>query len=90
MSNIREILRLRWELKRSVREAASSVGVSTGVVSQTTQRAAHAKLSWAEVEGMDDGELEAALYASLEAADSPIERPMPDPIHIHQELRRPG
>ena len=42
MRKIREILRLRWMQGRSVREAASSLGVSTGAVSNVTSRAATA------------------------------------------------
>lgn len=90
MSKSREILRLRWVLKHSVRDVASSVGVSTGMVSQTAQRAAMAGLAWADVESMDDAELETALYAAAPGGDPPTDRPKPDPLHIHRELRRPG
>lgn len=90
MSKSREILRLRWVLQHSVRDVASSVGVSTGMVSQTAQRAAVAGLAWPDVEQMDDAQLEAALYASPPGGEDPIERPKPDPIYIHQELRRAG
>jgi transposase len=90
MNKSREILRLRWVLEYSVRDAANSVGVSTGKVSQTTQRAAMAGLSWPDVERMDDGELEAALYGPPPGGEVPIERPKPDPLYVHQELRRPG
>lgn len=90
MSKIREILRLRWVLKYSVRDAASSVGVSTGVVSQTAQRAEQVGLRWADVERMDDGSLRTVLYASPGASGGQPERPKPDPLYMHQELRRPG
>lgn len=90
MSKSREILRLRWAVGHSVRDVATSVGVSTGMVSQTAQRAASAGLSWPDVEMMDDGQLEAALYAAPAAGAGEPERPKPDPLYIHQELRRPG
>jgi hypothetical protein len=38
MHQLREILRLRWSLGRSVRQTAASVGLSRGVVSKTTGR----------------------------------------------------
>lgn len=89
MSKTREILRVRWVLRHSVRACANSVGVSTGVVSQTTQRAAQAGLSWEDVEEMDDLALEEAIYSSPPSEER-AERPKPDPVHLHQELRRPG
>ena len=48
MRKIREVLRLRWQLELTVREAAASVGVSVGVVQKTAARAATARaLTWA-------------------------------------------
>ena len=49
MRKIREILRLRWCLGYGVRQTASSVGVSTGVVSHTTARASACQLNWPSV-----------------------------------------
>ena len=89
MGTTREILRVRWLLRHSVRACANSVGVSTGVVSQTTQRAAQAGLGWEDVEDMDDLALEEALYATAATDERPA-RPRPDPLSMHQELRRPG
>jgi DNA-directed RNA polymerase specialized sigma subunit len=40
MRKIREVLRLRWQLRLTVREAARSLGVSLGVVSKMGARAA--------------------------------------------------
>ena len=88
MRKIREILRLRWEQKRSVRESARSVGASVGVVSETTQRAEAAGLEWEGVEGLSDTELEHRLYPAR--TTSAVERPRPDPVQIHLELKRPG
>lgn len=90
MSKSREILRLRWVLRHSVRAVAKSVGVSTGAVSQAVSRASLAGLTWTDVEEMDDGTLEEALYAVPAQAAAKPERPRPDPVYMHQELRRPG
>ncbi|MEM9191597.1 MAG: IS21 family transposase, partial [Myxococcota bacterium] len=91
MMKIREILRLRWLLGRSVRETAQSVGVSTGIVSQTVQRAEHAGLSWESADKLDDGELNDRVYgAAPGGSEAKAERPRPDPLYIHQELRRAG
>jgi transposase len=89
MNKVREILRLRWQLKLTVREAARSLGVSSGVVSETTTRATKAGLTWAEVEGLGEQALEKRLYRPV-AAVARGHRPRPDPLHIHAELRRPG
>jgi transposase len=88
MRNIREVLRLRWRLGLTVREAARSLGVSSGVVSKTAARATTAGLTWAVVESLDDATLEERLYGRPVALSA--ERARPDPIYIHTELRRPG
>ena len=53
MRKIREVLRLRWQLGLTVREAARSLGVSLGVVSKMGARATTAGLTWEVVEGLD-------------------------------------
>ena len=88
MNKIREVLRLRWQLGRTVREAARSLGVSVGVVSKIGARASAAKLTWAMVTALDDESLEHRLYG-LPAVLSG-KRARPDPVYIHTELRRPG
>lgn len=88
MRKIREILRLRWALGRSVRETARSLGVSTGVVSKTSSRATKVGLSWAQVEGLDEVVLEERLYGPRLPLGQ--QRPEPDPLWIDTELRKPG
>jgi transposase len=87
MRKIKEILRLRWEQKLSVRQTAASVAVSLGAVTEATKRAAAAGLDWEKADGLDEPELEQKLYPPAEHADS---RPKPDPEQMHLELRRPG
>lgn len=89
MRKTREILRLRWEQGRSVRETAASVGASTGVVDKAVGRARKAGLTWAAVCALSDDELESRLYGR--GAPVPgAERPQPDPLYLHAELRKPG
>ena len=88
MRKIREILRLRRQKELSVREAARALGVSVGVVSKTSSRAEKAGLSWEVAEGLNDAELEERLYGRAPAPS--VDRPRPDPVHLHTELRRPG
>jgi transposase len=86
MRKIREILRLRWQQRRSVRETARSVGVSIGVVSETTSRAEALSVTWDDADKLEDAELERRLYPTAAV----LTRPQPDPIYVHTELRRPG
>jgi hypothetical protein len=86
MRKTREILRLKWLLERSHREIRQATGAGLGTISDTATRAAAARLDWAAVEQLGDDELEARLYPPMALA----RRPLPDPAHIHVELRRPG
>jgi transposase len=87
MRKIREILRYKWSLGRSHREVASSLGISVGAVSGIEQRARKAGLDWPTVEALGDEALEVRLYG-----DRAVERqrPLPDPVWIHTERKRPG
>ncbi len=88
MSKIREVLRLRWQLKLTVREVARGVGVSVGVAQKIASRATGAGLTWEMVEQLEDVVLEERLYGRATVPGD--DRPRPDPAHIHRELRRTG
>lgn len=88
MKKLKEILRLRWEEGRSVRETALSVGQSVGVVSKVENRAKTAGLDWSGVAELDGAQLEILLYGRPPGGCSP--RAEPDPVWMHTELRRPG
>ena len=88
MRKIREVLRLRMHLGLSIREVARGAGVSVGVAQKMASRAAAAGLTWPMVEQIDEASLEVRLYG--EAARAGDERPRPDPVAMHQELRRTG
>ena len=88
MRKIREILRLRWVLKYGVRQTALSAGVSTGIVSRTTQRAHAIGLTWELAEALTETVLEERLYGrSLPPGAARAE---PDLAWMHAELKRPG
>lgn len=88
MRKIRDVLRLRWQLKRTVREAARGASVSVGVAQKVGARAAAAGLTWEAVEALDDVALEERLYGRPNAPGD--DRPRPDPVYMHRELRRVG
>ncbi len=88
MRKIREVLRLRWQLKLTVRDAARGVGASVGVTQKIASRAQAAGLTWEAVELLDDVALERRLYGRPSTPGD--DRPRPDPVYIHSELRRTG
>ncbi len=88
MRRTHEILRQKWLLGRSHRVVARSLGVSVGKVSTTGARAQAAGLSWSEVEGLVEAQLEVRLYGTQ--ASPGVGRPLPDFETVHAERRRPG
>jgi transposase len=88
MDKIREILRLRLDRGLTVREVARGVGVSVGVAQRISARARHLGLTWTDVEQLDEGALDERLHGKRAVPGDHRERP--DPVVIHQELRRTG
>ena len=88
MRHIREILRLKWTLKRSHRDTARSLGISPGAVASVMSRATAIGLTWDALADLHDEALEQRLYGP-KVTGRP-ERPLPDPAWIHTELRRAG
>lgn len=88
MKNIREILRQKWALDRTHRDVAQSLRVSAGVVGKVVGKAGEAGLTWADVEGLSDEELERVVYDGEPAAAKA--RPLPDLPYVHTERRRKG
>ncbi len=92
MRKTREILRQKWELGRSHREVAFSVGSSASTVAETVLRARTAGLDWAEVQRLSDDGLDQRLYRTTAKASSSTgaERAVPDCAYLHRERRKPG
>ncbi len=86
MRKIRELLRLKYELGRSHREIAASLGIANSTVSGYVRRADAAGFSWPLPEGLDDAALEAELFPAL--PPSRVRRPEPDWGRVHRELQR--
>ena len=70
MRKIKEVLRLRNELKLDQRQIARSCSISVSPVHEYLKRAAAANLAWPLPDGWDDTHLEAALFPP--PAASPI------------------
>lgn len=88
MRSVREVLRQKWVLKKSHREVARSLGISAGYVGGIMVRVASLQLDWAQVQAMTEEALEERLYGPRLGPG--VERPLPDPVYIHAERRRPG
>ena len=86
MRKIRELLRLKYEFRRSHREIATSLGIANSTVSDYVRRASAAGFSWPLPEGLDDAALEAVLFPAPPPSRAP--RPEPDWGDVHRELQR--
>ena len=85
-----EVLRLKWELGLSNRNAARSVRLSAATVSNVLARAQAAGVTtYAQARELGEAELEMLLY-SESAVASVVFRPEPDCAWIHRERSRPG
>ena len=87
MRKIREVLRLKWECGLGDRVVSGACSVSRSTVSKYVRLAHQAGLSWPLPEGMYDAALEALLFQN--PADCGMRnRPIPDWVQVHRELRR--
>jgi hypothetical protein len=87
MRKIREVLRLTFAEDLSRRLVGVAAGLPTTTVADYVARAQRAGLSWPLPEGMDDSQLEARLFVT--AGPRVPNRPLPDWLQVHRELRRP-
>jgi len=88
MRKIREILKLKYERKKSGRAIARSIAVSPSTVTDCLLRAAVAGIEWPRDKDLDDSALEARMYPATPHSRQP--RAMPDFEYVHREMRRKG
>src|SRR6266699_6110822 len=89
MRKIKEVLRLRNELKLDQRQIARSCSISVSTVHEYLKRAAAANLSWPLPDDWDDAHLEAALFPSPGTSPQPpTGKAAPDFAAIHEQLQR--
>jgi hypothetical protein len=89
MRKINEVLRLRFELKRSHRQIARSIGAASSTVAEYLRRFGEAGLTWPLSASLSEAELEAKLFPP--APSEPVtERAEPDWAALHAQMRRPG
>ncbi len=89
MRKTREILRLRWEQKQSLRRVAASCSVAASTVLGVERRARAAGLSWPLPEELDEAGLERLLYPRP-GRGGRGRRARPDFEYVYRELKRKG
>ena len=90
MRQIKEILRLKHELKLSVREIARSCAVAASTVGDYLKRAEAAGISWPLGEEWTEEQILERLLGPAEPAPVVAAAAVPDWAQVHQELRRKG
>ena len=86
MRDAREIIRLKAS-SVSTHEIARRLGMARSTVRETLKRAQTAGLFWPLPEAMNDGALEAALYASRRSKRGHRRIEEPDWASVHRELK---
>ena len=88
MRKIKEVLRLRNELKLDQRQIARSCSISVSTVHEYLKRAGAAKVGWPLPEDWDDARLEAALFPPAGSPPQPTtQKSPPDFAAIHEQLQ---
>ena len=86
MRKVREILRLRWSEKLSLRDVAIALAMPHATVALYERRAREARLSW-PLPDLDDDALEALLFTPTPERQT---REQPDFAYLQRELRHKG
>ena len=84
MRKIREVFRLKFDLKLSNSKIAAAVGIGETTVEVYLGRARRGEVTWPLPTDMDDEQLEKVLYPPLEEPSEGYA--LPDFEHIHKQL----
>ncbi|XXX78019.1 IS21 family transposase [Sorangium sp. So ce134] len=88
MRKVREILRLKFECKRSRAEIAAAACVGESTVSGYLVRAEKAGLTWEVAREMTEAEIESRLFRDVGRNEPPARVPI-DFSWVHRELSKP-
>jgi transposase len=90
MRKLREVMRLRFELKLGYQQIARSCAIGVSTVCKYLQRAEAAGVKWPLPEGWDEARLEAALFPGTVALirAQATTRAMPDFAAMHEQMRQ--
>jgi len=87
MSRVREVLRLRFVVKLSIRKSATSAGVSRSTVSDYCKRFDKCEVDIESFFALDEREQESLLFPIVAPKPSST-KPLPDVASIHQQLKQ--
>ena len=87
MRKIRDVLRMRFEIRLSERQIARATALSVGSVNAYLQRARLAGLGWPPPADLDDESLERLLFPPPTREEAAA-RPVPDWRVVDKEMRR--
>src|SRR2546430_14897670 len=88
MRKIKEVLRLRFELRLGQREIARACSISQGAVHNYLKSAAAAGIAWPLPEGWDEQRVEQALFGGQQVVKRLPEQVLPDFAALHAELQQ--
>jgi transposase len=88
MRQARQIIRLKFSADVASREIARRLGLAPSTVRETLKRVESAGLVWPLPNEMNDGALEAALYANRRSKRGHRLHSEPDCPSVHRELKR--
>lgn len=89
MRKIREALRLKFELDLTERQIAQSIQVSRSTIADYVRRFVESGIAWPLPSDLADTLLEAKLFPPKPTLPD-AQRPVPNWVLIHQELRKKG
>lgn len=89
MRKLKEVLRLRFELKLSYQQIGRSCAIGMGSVYNYIKRAEAAGLTWPLPDDWDEAHIEAVLFPGSRqpANERPTAQALPDFAAVHQQLR---
>src|SRR5258706_1201045 len=88
MRKIKEVLRLRFELKMGQREIARACSISQSTVHEYLKAATAAGVSWPLPEGGEESRLEAVLFGKTPPAERKPQHVVPDFRSLQDQLQR--
>ena len=89
MRQLRELLRLRYESKLSIRQINASTKISVGKIQSVLKQAQELNIHWPLPNEMDDRELAQCFYPQADTRVS-SKFQVPDWPDVHQELKKKG
>ncbi len=89
MRKVKEVLRLKLDVKLSNRKIAQSCSIAHSTVSEYIRRFRNSSLPWPLPKDIDDGRLEQLMFPQPQPG-LPHIRQLPDWSYIHRESRRKG